>query len=102
MHRQWYFQDADGVCRWHDYPQSAAKHCGQTYSGSKPLVSIAAAAVHPNQVKEARERMKTLGLTGVDYNNDGSCVFTSRGDCGRRGYLKAMSMHDNAGGYGDG
>lgn len=72
-----------------------------TKAYSKPLVGMAM-GVHPKQVEAARERVKALGLTGVDYQSDGQIVFTTRGNQGRRGFLKAMQCHDNDGGYRDG
>jgi hypothetical protein len=65
-----------------------------TYSAARPLEGVAM-AVHPNQVDAARERVKALGLSGVDYKPDGTIVFSSKGQCGRAGFLKAMQMHDN-------
>ena len=72
----------------------------KTYSGAKPLVSQGAGCL-PNQVPEMREFVKEQGLSGVDVRPDGSVAFSSRGDNGRRGLLRARGLVDNDGGFGD-
>lgn len=68
----------------------------QTYSEARPLTGMAA-GVHPNQVVAARERVRALGLIGVDYASNGEIKFSSKGMTGRKGFLKAFGMHDNDG-----
>lgn len=58
-----------------------------------------ALAVHPSQIKEAREDARRKGLGDVDFGADGRPVFTSREK--RKAYMKAYGFYDRAGGYGD-
>ena len=55
-------------------------------------------AVHPKQVKQARDRAKRHGLS-VQYKADGTCVIPTRGERQRLGVLEGF--RDNDAGYGD-
>ena len=70
---------------------------GDGLFGWKPLVSDAL-AVHPRQVKEAREDAARKGLT-VEFLKDGRPVFNSRQQ--RRAYMDAYGFYDRQAGYGD-
>ena len=106
MGNQFLWKDSDGVNRWHDHKQPAKeypagvakdKRCGSNgwATGLKSL----GAGVHFSQVKEFRTDAKQHGFTGVEFSNDGECVFTSRGERAR--YLKHRGLVDRDGGYGD-
>lgn len=71
-----------------------------TYQAHKPLPSESS-GVLPSQVSEARALVQKEGLTGVNVHDNGCVSFTSRGDAGRRGWMKARHLVDWDGGYGD-
>ena len=71
---------------------------GRGLCGWKPIVSDAL-AVHPDQVAEATEHAKKMGVP-TDFQPDGRPILTSRSH--RRAYLKTYGFHDREGGYGDG
>lgn len=62
-----------------------------------PILSDAV-GIHPDQVDEAREECKRLGVP-TDFKDDGRVVFTSRAH--RKEYLRAHGYYDRNGGYGD-
>ena len=64
---------------------------------SKPIVSYAL-AVHPKQVKEAREDAVKKGVP-TDYLDDGRPVFRSRKH--RKDYFRAYGFYDRDAGIGD-
>lgn len=81
------------------YPKREAvgSHDVSSFVQFKPLASDAM-AVHPKQVKEAREDAVKKGVP-VDFLEDGRPVFTSRKQ--RADYLKAYGFHDRDAGYSD-
>jgi hypothetical protein len=79
-------------------PVSDAGAPGASLLGWKPL-SSEAAAVHPDQIEEAREDARRLGVP-TEFDPEGRPIFTSRSH--RRAYLRAYGFHDRDGGYGDG
>ena len=104
--RQYLYKDNKGVNRWHDHPKGyepneSATHHSRAFGAngwSTGLESVGA-AVHSNQVSEFREDAKKAGFTVVDFKNDGTAVFSSRGE--RRLYLKHRGLLDRDGGYSD-
>jgi len=59
-----------------------------------------ALAVHPEQIPEAMERNKRMGVTGVTYDpEDGRAILADRG--ARRDLMRVSKVHDNSGSYGD-
>ena len=70
---------------------------GDSFHGWKPIVSEAL-AVHPDQVEEAREHSKAMGVP-TEFLPDGRPILTSRSH--RKSYLRAYHFHDRDGGYGD-
>jgi hypothetical protein len=70
---------------------------GSGLIGWKPLISDAL-AVHPRQIKEAREDAIKKGVP-VDFTADGRPKFTSRQQ--RSAYLRAYGFFDKSAGYGD-
>lgn len=68
------------------------------YDGSAPLISEGLGC-HPSMVEEYRGEAKRRGVSGVDWNEKGQAVITSRS--GRAAWLKSCGRHDNDGGYGD-
>ena len=81
------------------YPKREAvgSHDVSSFVQFKPLASDAM-AVHPKQVKEAREDAIKKGVP-VDFLEDGRPVFTSRKQ--RADYLKAYGFHDRDACYSD-
>lgn len=63
-----------------------------------PKESVAL-SVMKKQVKEANERARKHGLTGVYYEPSGKCILSDRG--ARRDLMRLEGLHDNSGGYGD-
>lgn len=66
-------------------------------AGNWPLKSDAA-GVHPDQIPEAVEHSKKIGIP-TDFTPDGRAIFTSRGH--RQRYCRAIGLRDRNGGYGD-
>lgn len=62
-----------------------------------PIVSDAA-AIHPDQIPEAREYDRQHGVP-TEYTRDGQPVFTDRAH--RKAYCEAHGLYDRNGGYGD-
>ncbi len=104
--KKYLYRNKKGDLGWHDTPapeygkESVTKTSRKlgTNAWSTGLSSVAA-AVHSNQVGEFREDAKTHGFTGVDFKNDGTAVFSSRGE--RAKYLKHRGLRDRDGGYSD-
>jgi len=75
-----------------------------TYTEHDPLISESS-GVLPHQVKKTREKVRKLQeqgeLTGVRIQNDGSVAFTSKGESGRKGWMRYRKKVDYDGGYGD-
>ena len=57
------------------------------------------AGIPPQQVKQFNEDAKNAGFTGVSFDRDGTCRFTSRKQ--RANYLKYRGLCDRGAGYGD-
>ena len=72
-HRQWYFQDADGEYRWHDYPQGVKIAKGKVV---KFPIYNDALGIHPKQ-KAQFEARNALHGTDVKYTNDGRAIIES-------------------------
>jgi hypothetical protein len=70
-----------------------------TYRSDAPHVTQGAGCL-PHQVPAMREFCRKKGVRGVVVNNDGTVECRTRG--ARRRLLKARSLHDNDGGFGDG
>ncbi len=68
------------------------------YSESRPLVSEADGC-HPEMAQQHREFVHRAGIKGVDFNDKGQALFTSR--AARRDYHRAVGRHDSDAGYGD-
>jgi hypothetical protein len=71
----------------------------QAYQESRTGRSLAMGC-HPTQAAAFNERARKMGVTGVSWDSRGHCLITSRK--ARRDYMKAIGLHDNDGGYGDG
>ena len=75
-----------------------------TYSEHDPLISQSS-GVLPNQVAGTRQRLARLQeqgqLTGVRVLDNGSVAFTSKGESGRKGWMRYRKKVDYDGGYGD-
>lgn len=69
----------------------------ESESAGWPILSEAA-AVHPEQIPEARAEAEKRGVP-TDFTRDGRVVFRDRSH--RRRYCKAMGLHDLDGGYSD-
>tara|TARA_Y100001938_G_scaffold150823_1_gene243640 strand:- start:1757 stop:2080 length:324 start_codon:yes stop_codon:yes gene_type:complete len=104
--KKYYYRDKSGNLDWHDKP---APHYGKENATERSpsfgargwatgLTSVGA-SVHSSQVGEFREDAKKHGFTGVDFKNDGTAVFYSRGERAR--YLKHRGLRDRNGGYSD-
>ena len=52
---------------------------------------------HPRQVKEFRRRTKELGLGGIQYRDDGTCVVDSQREFNRA--ARARGAHHRGEGY---
>ncbi len=74
--------------------------CGRgTTSSCWPMKSLAM-GVHTSQIKEAMERNKKAGVTGVTYDpKTGDAILSDRG--ARRDLMRVHGFHDRNGGYGD-
>lgn len=69
----------------------SAEHAGfKTHAGNWPILSEAA-GVHPDQVKEATDHARSLGVP-TDFTRDGRAKFESSGH--RKKFLKAYKMRD--------
>lgn len=69
-----------------------------TKAYQRPLKSVASSC-HPEQVAEFREEVTKAGLTGVKYDDDGTCTFESREQ--RKKWNKWRGLVDKDGGIGD-
>lgn len=84
----------DGIEAIRDF---TALRIGAQTEWTEPLLSDAA-AVHPEQIPEARADSVRRGVP-TDFAPDGRAIFTSRSH--RKRYCRAIGLHDNDGGYGD-
>jgi len=76
----------------------AAEHRGMSSCpGAWPLKSDGA-GVHPSQIKEHQEQLKSLGIS-TDFTTDGRAIFRDRAH--RRAHCEAIGAYDRDGGYGD-
>lgn len=71
----------------------------QGFREDKPGRSTAMGC-HSTQAKQFNERARSMGISGISWNEKGHCIITSRS--ARREYMKAIGLHDNDGGYSDG
>jgi len=62
-----------------------------------PQVS-SGAGVHPDEIPEALEQAKQLGVS-VGFTDEGEAIFTSRRN--KKEYCEAVGLWDKCGGYGD-
>lgn len=67
--------------------------------GCWPMPGSEALAVHPEQVAEATEDARKK-VVPTEFDRQGRPILRDRGH--RRDYLRAYSMRDRDGGYGDG
>ena len=65
--------------------------------GNWPMFSDAA-GVHPEQIKDAREKSVRDGVP-TDFTPDGRAIFTSANH--RKKYCRSIGLHDRNGGYSD-
>ena len=99
-----YYVDGQEVAKeefWQRFPsrlgEGGASH-GAGLIGWKPIHSDAL-GYHPKQIAEATEHLKKLGVP-TEIDKKGRPVLTCRDH--RRRLMKALHVHDNHGGYGDG
>lgn len=71
---------------------------GTPSPGAWPLISDAA-GVHPEQIEDAMQGAKNLGVP-TDFTAEGQAIFRDRDH--RRRFLRAHGYFDKHGGYGDG
>lgn len=69
-----------------------------TVPGNYPMVS-ANAGVHPGQIKEHMEHLRSMGCGQVNHTKDGDVILESRGQ--RKKVLEALGLYDRSGGFGD-
>lgn len=69
-----------------------------TVPSNYPMVSTAA-GVHPGQIKEHMEHLRSKGCGQVNHTKDGDIIFESKGQ--RKKVLEALGMYDRNGGYSD-
>lgn len=91
-----------------EYRRKTVSNLKSLWEGGPPLIghtpscwpmTSTALGVHPSQVKEAMERNKAHGITGVSYDEDGDAILSDRG--ARRDLMRLEGFHDRNGGYGD-
>lgn len=63
-----------------------------------PMVSDALGC-HPTQAREFESRARSLGITGISYNENGDCIIADRSS--RRKWCEARGIRDRNAGYSD-
>lgn len=69
-----------------------------TVPANYPMIS-SAAGVHPGQIKEHMDHLRSMGCGQVNHTKDGDIIFESKGQ--RKKVLEALGMYDRNGGYSD-
>jgi hypothetical protein len=69
-----------------------------TVPANYPMVS-SAAGVHPDQVKEHMDHLRSMGCGQVNHTKDGDVIFESKGQ--RKKVCEALGLFDRNGSYGD-
>ncbi len=69
-----------------------------TVPSNYPMVS-SAAGVHPGQIKEHMDHLRSQGCGQVNHTKDGDIIFESKGQ--RKKVLETLGMFDRQGGYSD-
>jgi hypothetical protein len=69
-----------------------------TCPGTYPMVSMNA-GVHPDQIKEHMEHLRSRGCGQVDHTPDGDIVFNDKSQ--RKKVLETLGIYDRNAGYGD-
>jgi hypothetical protein len=91
-----------------EYRARTGSNLQSLFTGGPPMIGNTpscwpmeseALAIHPSQIKEATERNKRNGITGVSYAPDGTAILADRG--ARRDLMRLEGLHDRNGGYGD-
>lgn len=69
-----------------------------TVPANYPMVS-SAAGVHPGQIKEHMEHLRSMGCGQVNHTKDGDVIFESKGQ--RKKVCEALGLYDRQASYGD-
>lgn len=84
---------------WYRDVEAEHRPQAQVGAGAWPLKSDAA-GLHPSQIGEMEDFMKSRGVPTSWDRDTGQAIFESRTH--RSKVLKVMGLHDQDGGYGDG
>ena len=69
-----------------------------TVPANYPMTS-SAAGVHPGQIKEHMEHLRSKGCGQVNHTKDGDIIFESKGQ--RKKVCEALGLYDRNGGFSD-
>jgi len=81
------------------YRDWAGEQCSGAPTGDTWPLKSDGAGCSPDQIPEMQKHLASRGVNTEYDKKTGQAIFRSRGH--RNSHLKAMGMHDRAGGYGD-